>query len=227
MTTMPTTSDLATRRRPRPARPGTLMAAALLAATMLGGCSILGGSKDRQILYSPQPALQADSSWPSVDWQLTIATVQVARPADSARIAVRPTPQELQVYKDAAWAQRPSELLEQALLRMLEDSGKIPAVSRVGSGVNGDFRLLLDMRRFESDYAGGAVPQAVIEVNAKLLHAGDDGVVASRTFTQSVPASGTAVPEVVQAFEQGLGRVSRDLSGWVLATGQAHRRGHR
>jgi cholesterol transport system auxiliary component len=198
---------------------------AAVLALGLAGCSLLGGSKSAPTRYAPQPRVQADPSWPSVDWQLTLAAVQVARPVDSARIAVRPAPQELQVYKDATWAQRPAEMVERTLLRLLEDSGRIPGVARAGSGVNADYRLLLDVRRFESDYAGGASPQAVIEINAKLLHAQDADVVATRSFVQAAPAGGTAVPQVVDAFERGLGAISREIAGWTLASGQSHEGG--
>lgn len=204
--------------------PARLLLAGLLAAAVLSGCSLLGGRKNAPTTYAPQPALQADPAWPAVRWQLALAQVQSARPVDSARIAVRPVPQELEVYKDANWAQRPAEMLERALLRVLEDSGKIPAVARVGSGVNADYRLLLDVRRFESDYAGASTPRAVIEVNAKLMHAQDRDVVASRTFLHAEPAGATDVARVVDAFERGLGRVSRDIAGWTLTTGQSHER---
>lgn len=202
--------------------PHAALLGALAMALAAPGCALLGGGKDPATLYAPQPAVQADAAWPQVDWQLVVASVQVARPVDSVRIAVRPTPQELQVYKGAQWAQRPAEMLERTLLRLLEDSGKIPAVARAGAGVGADYRLVLDVRRFEADYAGAQVPSAVIEVNAKLLHAQDRDVVASRTFLQATPAAGTAVPQVVEAFESGLGAIARDVAGWTLATGSAH-----
>lgn len=208
---------------PTPALARRALATSLLALALLGtGCSLLGGRKDPPTIYAPQPVVQADSAWPAVDWQLAIAAVQTARPVDSTRIVVRPTPQEMQVYKGASWAQRPGEMVERSLLRLLEDSGRIPAVTRAGTGVNADYRLVLDVRRFESDYAGAATPSAVIEVNAKLLHAQDRDVVASRTFLQATPAAGTAVPDVIAAFELGLGSLTRDIAGWTLTTGRAH-----
>ena len=70
---------------------------------------------------------------------------------DSARVAVRPVPGELQVYKGALWASAPPDLLEAAVLRLLEDSGKLPAASRQGSGIDGDYRLVMDIRHFEAD----------------------------------------------------------------------------
>src|SRR3546814_12581030 len=83
-------------------------------------------------------------------------------------------------------------MVEDGVLRALEDSGRIGAVARQGSGINGDYKLVMDLRRFEADYAGAAVPSATIEVNAKLLHSADQRVAASRTFQASRPAADAA-----------------------------------
>jgi cholesterol transport system auxiliary component len=202
----------------RLARPA-LLAAALLA----GGCASLIGAGEATSIYAPAPAIQPDSAWPSVPWQVVVSASSAAAITDSQRIAVRPQPSELQVYKDASWARRPTDMVEETVLRTLEDSGRIGAVARPGMGVDADYRLVLDLRRFESDYRGGATPAAVVEVNAKLLHAQDERVVASRTFLQAQPATGTAVQEVVTAFEQALSGVGRDVAGWTLTAGEAHR----
>src|SRR3546814_4964845 len=84
------------------------------------------------------------------------------------------------------------QMLEDAVLRALEDSGRIGAVARQGSGINGNYKLVMDLRRFEADYAGAAVPAATIEVNAKLLHSADQQVAASRTFQAARPEIGRA-----------------------------------
>ena len=196
---------------------------ACLGMLLLAGCSILGPKpKAAATIYAPDPRVQAEASWPTVRWQVALGRPQGSRNIDSQRIAVRPTPNELQVYKGAQWAKPPGEMLEDALLRALEDSGRIPAVGRQGSGIGADYRLLLDLRRFESDYAGNATPAATIEVSAKLLHVKSQQVVASRTFLQAQPAAGTAVPEVVDAFEQALATISRELAGWTLMTGNSY-----
>ena len=196
---------------------------------LLSACAALGGgSNGAAAIYAPDPRVPADPAWPAVSWQLSVTSPLAARLLDSARIVVRPSPNEMQVYKGASWAKRPSEMLEDALLRALEDSGRIPAVARQGSGVSADYKLVLDLRRFESDYVqAGAVPAATIEVNAKLLHARDQQVVATRTFLHAQPAASTAVPDVVVAFEQALGAVSHELAGWVLNSGATHNRSAR
>ena len=107
----------------------------LAAALTLGlaGCSLLGGKKEPVTIYAPEPRVAADPSWPTVDWQLVVAQPQASRMVDSSRIAVRPTPGELQVYKGVAWSRPPTEQLEDLVVRTLEDSGHIGAVARSGN----------------------------------------------------------------------------------------------
>ena len=107
------------------------------------------------------------------------------------------------------------------MLRTLEDSGRIGAVARLETGLRADFKLALDVRRFEADYAGQPLPAATVEVSAKLLDARDQRVVASRVFLHAQPATGTAVPAVAAAFGQALDALAGDIAGWTLASGQA------
>src|SRR4051812_12455467 len=104
--------------------------AGLSLAFLLGGCSVLGGSKAPSTIYAPEPAVASDPSWPNANWQLAIAHPDAARMTDTLRIAVRPTPGELEVYKGASWAKTPSDQLQDTILRTLEDSHHIAAVAR-------------------------------------------------------------------------------------------------
>ncbi|WP_425603378.1 ABC-type transport auxiliary lipoprotein family protein [Luteimonas endophytica] len=199
----------------------TALAAAL--AVSVAGCGLLGGAGDheRATIYAPDVRIEPDPSWPRVDWQLAIGNAASSRVTDSPRINVRPVPSELEVYAGAAWAQPATELLEDTLLRAFEDSGRIEAVAGNDSGIRSDYKLVLDLRRFESDYAGAAVPSATIEVAAKLLYNREQRVAASRTFLQAVPAEGTDVDAVVAAFEQALAALTAEVVGWTLASGNA------
>ena len=190
-----------------------------LAAVALAGCSIVGGSKEPSTIYAPMPQVQADPEWPTLDAQLAIGRPHVAGMLDGTRIAVRPVPGELQVYKGALWAKDPGEQLRDAVLQTLEESGKLAAVARQGSGLAADYRLELDVRRFEADYAGGPVPAAMLEVNAKLVRSVGQTLVASQTFRQTAAAAGTDTALVTRAFGEALGAIAHDIAGWTLATG--------
>ncbi|MFC3551492.1 ABC-type transport auxiliary lipoprotein family protein [Lysobacter cavernae] len=199
-----------------------------LALLALAGCSILSDKpSDRSTTYILDPRVPADPTWPSAQWQLALTSPEASRTIDSLRIAVRPVPNEIQAYKGARWSRLPSGMLEDTVLRALEDSGRIPAVARQGTGVGAQYKLVMEIRRFESDYAGTAAPVATIEVVAKLLHNQDQQIVATRTFEQKQPPRSSAVPDVVVAFEQALGTMSHDITGWTLASGNAHEATHR
>ena len=194
---------------------------AVVALHALAGCSILGSEqRDPVTIYAPRPQVATDPSWPTVAWQLSVGRPTAPRVVDSPRIAVRPVPGELQIYRGASWSQPSTDLVETTVLRALEDSGRIPAVARDGSGLRADYKLVMDLRRFESDYAGVAIPSATIELTAKLLHASDQRIVASRTFLQVQPASGTEMAEVTSAFDLALGKLGAEVVGWVLVTGE-------
>lgn len=192
---------------------------------LLAGCSVLGSKqRDPVTIYAPQVRVTPDQAWPSVTWQLSVSKPTAARVVDSPRIAVRPVPGELQVYKGATWSQPSTDLVEATVLRGLEDSGKIPAVARAGSGIRADYRLVMDLRRYEADYAGNAVPSATIELTAKLMHLSEQRVVASRTFLQVEPSSSVEVAQVATAFDTALEKLGSQVIGWVLTTGEADAR---
>lgn len=202
------------------------LAVALFALT-LAGCSILSDKpSERSTTYIVDPRVQPDPSWPTANWQLSLSSPEASRAIDSLRIAVRPVPNEIQSYKGARWARLPSGMLEDTVLRALEDSGRIGTVARQGTGVGAQYKLVMEVRRFESDYAGTASPTVVVEVAAKLLHNQDQQIVAAHTFVQKQAPASTAVPDVVEAFDQALGAIGRDITGWTLTSGNAHEASH-
>jgi cholesterol transport system auxiliary component len=204
----------------RPTLTRILLPAAMLA--LLGGCSLLGSNERSAVtIYSPVVRIQADPGWPKVDWQLVLVKPSAARVVDSPRINVRPSPSELEVYKGVSWAQPATDMLDDALVRGFEDSGRINGVARATTGIRADYKLALDVRRFEADYRGQATPTALIEVNAKLIHVVDQRVVADRTFRQEQPVPSTATADVARAFEQGLQATTSEVVGWTLVSGQA------
>jgi len=211
----------------RPLVPARRAAVLLPLLFALGGCSVFGsGQRDPVTIYTPQLAAQADPSWPTADWQLAIARPTAARMVDSSRIGVRPVPGEVQVYRGAVWAQPPTDLIEAGVLRVLEDSGKIAGVGRLATGMRSDYRLAMDLRRFDADYGGGALPAATIEISATLLNNRDQRIVARRTFRRAQPATATDVASVAQAFDQALASIAGEIAGWTLAQGQGDAQAH-
>lgn len=201
--------------------PRSSAALACAGLVALSACSVLPKREPTQVFTPSHSAVAAGADWPTVRWSLLIAKPSASQQIDSERIAVQPGPGAVQVYNAAAWSDPATELVQTALLRGFEDSGKILAVARPGTGVHGDYSLQTEVRSFTSVYQGGT-PQAVVEVYARLVHPADGGVVAAKLFRETEPAAGTDVTQVVDAFSRALDRTRDGVIGWTLATGQAH-----
>ena len=187
---------------------------------LLGGCAAIGGPKTEVAVFAPVSAPTADPAWPTVAWSLSVGTDAANQMLDSDRIAVRPTPERFQAYKGARWADNAPELLQTAVLEAFEDSGRIRSVGRfAGSGSRSDFGLLLEVRAFETDYASGR-PEAVVEVQARLVQFRGGGVVASKRFRQAVPGATPEIDAMVGAFGKALSALETELVGWTLAEGE-------
>lgn len=204
-----------------PARlPSLLFAAAL--GLSLSGCISLISEPEPIVVYSLRAdAPETPASQPEVPWSLTVIRPYSAGILDSNRIAVRPASQVLQVYKGAHWSDPLPDLVQSALVERFEDSGLIASVSRQNSGVPAEVALLVDIRQFEAVYGSDAkVPDAVIRLHAKVLEYPSNRVIASRTFDASVRPASKEIPDVVQAFEQGLDTLTKDIMAWTLRNGK-------
>ena len=187
-----------------------------LLSLLLAGCGSIGGPKTEVNVYSPATAVTADASWPKADWSLSVGVSAANAMHDSPRIVVRPSANVVQTYKGARWADNAPDLLQTAVIEAFEDSGRVRSVTRFGGGsVRGDYGLWLEVRQFESVYEGGA-PQAVVEVQARLVKLHGGGLVATRRFRQAVPGRTPEVDDIVAAFGEAMSALSTDLVGWTL-----------
>jgi cholesterol transport system auxiliary component len=191
----------------------------LTALLSLAGCSILP-EREPISVYEPvfsEPA--AHPEWPQANWSLLVARPVASQQLDSERITVRPSPGALQVYKGAAWSDNAPDLMQSSLLRGFQDAKNILSVSRSGGGVRGQFQLLSDLRAFESVYAQPGQPQAVIELYVRLVRTSDGQVVAARGFREVEASSDDNLGSVVDAFSRSINRLTDDVVGWALVSG--------
>lgn len=195
---------------------------ALALALPLAGCISLIKEPDPIAVYTLRPQAVDAASLPEVNWSLTVIRPNSIAFLDSNRIAVRPKPNILQVYKGANWSESLPDLVQVNLVQVLENSGRIKSISRQTSGVPAEVAMLVDIRQFESVYAPGAkIPDAVIQMHVKVLEYPSNRVIAAKTFSASVPAAGKEIPEVVLAFERGLNAVTADIVAFTLASGRS------
>jgi cholesterol transport system auxiliary component len=196
------------------------IASLVLFLPLIGCSSLLPKAVPQQIITS-QVHVDPDPAWPQVGWQLTVVQPTASDILDSRRMAVIPSPGRIEVYKGVSWEDTVPNIVQDTVVQAFEDSGKILAVGHQTSGLRTDYLLLLELRDDQAVYrTASAPPEVVLVVNAKLIDYTTSRAVASRTFRETVPASGTAVPAVAQAFDSALGAFVHELVGWTLVSGQ-------
>jgi len=208
------------------ALPG-LMAAAM-AATLAGCVQLVGDGDARVYFLSPKSHFDTLPARPA-SWQLVVEEPAPAGGLDTARIAVHPQPFEIRYYSAARWAARAPAMVQTLIVESFENSGRLPGATRPGSAIRPDFRLRVELREFQAEYAaadaddvggGAASPVVHVALVAQLVHRDRRRIVGSRRFAVRVTAESGALPAVVAAFDAALGRVLKELVGWTLACGE-------
>ncbi|WP_341780601.1 ABC-type transport auxiliary lipoprotein family protein [Ectopseudomonas mendocina] len=194
----------------------------LLAATLLGACSILPQSEPLDVYLLPATELPAQTQ--HVDWSLRVGSPVSNQLLDGTRIVVMPEPGRINTYQGVRWSERTPQLLRGRLLDAFQDDGRIQALSNEDQRLQADLELVSDLRSFHAEYRDGT-PHALIRLEVSLVDARSQQIIASRRFSVSQAAGDTSVAAVVAAFGQAADQVARELVDWTLATGQRSRDG--
>lgn len=192
----------------------------LLAAGLLGACSILPQSEPLDIYLLPAAALPAQTQ--AVDWSLRIGTPSSGELLDGTRIVVLPEPGRINTYQGARWSERTPQLMRQRLLDAFQDDARVKALSTEDQHLQADLELVSELRSFQSQYRDGR-PEALIQLDVRLVDVRAQRILASRRFNVSQAAGDTSVAAVVAAFGQASDQLSRELVDWTLSEGQRSR----
>ena len=207
---------------PAPRRLRRLCLAAALVT--LAGCDrLLPGSGPPPQLYqlSPKSTFGEHLQLDKVRWQLTVEAPFAASALNTTRIAIMPSPMQLDYYARAAWTDRVPLMLQTLMVESFENSNRIIGVGRDTIGLRSDFVLKTELREFQAEAfdAGGGLVRVAID--AKLVEMPGRTIVAATEFRQTAPATIDEMPSVVAAFDDALGAVLKQLVVWTLRSGQA------
>jgi cholesterol transport system auxiliary component len=192
----------------------------LLTASLLSACSILPQSEPLDIYLLPATTLPAQTQ--TVEWSLRINTPSSGELLDGTRIVVLPEPGRINTYQNARWSERTPQLVRLRLLDAFKDDGRIKALSTEDQHLQADLELVSELRSFQSQYRDGS-PEALIQLDVRLVDVRAQRILASRRLHASQLASDTSVAAVVAAFGQAGDRLSRELVDWTLNKGQRSR----
>jgi cholesterol transport system auxiliary component len=197
--------------------------AAVGTAVALAGCDVkLPGEGPPPRLFTLNAKTTFDTDLPTVNWQLIIEMPSAPASLDTVRIAVQRSPLNLDYYASAAWTDRVPSMIQTLLISSFENTGKIVAVGRESVGLRADFLLKTDIRNFEVEYVPeGASPR--VHIVAKLIKMPEREIIADRTCDYKQPASSDQLEQIVESYNDVLGRCMRRIVEWTLRTGASYK----
>jgi len=199
-----------------------LLLGSLGLAPLIAGCSeLIPGQGPPPALYRLTPKSTFAADLPTVAWQLVLAQPDADASLDTTRIALMTEPTRVEYYASSGWTDRAPIMVQTLLLESFENSGKIVSVGRRAIGLRADFELRSELREFQAEYFTGTL-QVNVALNVKLVRAAERTIVGSQSFKVSAAASEDAMPAIVQAFDDALGDVLKQVVDWTLRTGQAN-----
>jgi cholesterol transport system auxiliary component len=209
-----------------------LLGAGLLAplGPALTACeSLLPGSGPPPRLFELTPKTTFRDGLPMVDWQLGLELPFAATSLNTTRIALQNTPTEVEYYARASWTDRAPLMVQTVMIQSFEASGGIVAVGREAVALRADYLLRTELRKFEAEYfdEGRAVtgaPLVRVRINAKLVAMPRRSIVGAKDFEATWRASTNQIDAVVDAFDEALGKVLKNLVEWTLLEGERAKR---
>jgi cholesterol transport system auxiliary component len=194
----------------------------LALSAMSSACvSVLPEAKPPAPRYVLSP-VEFATQGPEVSWSLAVEDPSATRVYDTTKIAALREPGRVEFFMGGEWADRGSRLVQTALVRSFENSGRILAVGDRIDLPAANFILNTDIRALDANYETGA-PVAEFAVFARVTD-GQGKVIAVKLFRRSVPAAANTVPEVAKALNEAVSAALAEIVEWTFATGEAAKR---
>lgn len=192
--------------------------AGLVLAALVGGCELIRAAEEPTDLYTITPKSTFEPNMPDVYWQLAVETPVSSANLNTGRIAIAMSPTSSDYYSKTAWTDRAPLMVQTRIVDSFENSKKIVAVARESVALRANYVLQPDLRNFEAMYFYGGTPIVKVKLVVKLVRMPERQIIGVATFERCVRARADKVPKVVEAFDQALGSVMKQLVNWTLKT---------
>lgn len=193
----------------------------VLPALAVGACAnLVPGRGPAPDLYRLTPKSTFDEDLPDVTWQMVVPPPLADAGLDTVRIGLQRLPTRVEYYALADWVDRAPFMVQTLIIESFENSGRIIGVGREASGLNVNFSLTTELREFQAFYYDSSLPRVRVGLNAKLIMLPERIIVANQSFESIVQAERDELQLIVEAFDEALGKVLRDLVGWTLRAGE-------
>ena len=117
--------------------------------------------------------------------------------------------EQLGTYEYQRWAEPPTEMIQEVLLRELRSSGRYRAVHYRRSNMQGDFAIRGRLYDFKEVDGGQMSARVTLELEMRDLKSG--ATVWTHYYTRDEPASGKDVPALVTALDKNVQRGVKEV----------------
>ncbi|MEP4431276.1 MAG: ABC-type transport auxiliary lipoprotein family protein, partial [Hyphomicrobiales bacterium] len=166
------------------------------------------------------PKSTFSSGLPRIRQQIVVDQPTATAAVNNDRIAVQPTPLQVQYLPGARWVDRAPVLVQTLLIESYENTGKVGAVGSSSVGLRADYIIVTDVREFQARVPNGAPPDSPLQVhvrlNIKVIDAGLDQIIASRSFEELESTASDKPEDIAEAFDEALGDALRDSVEWSI-----------
>ena len=182
-----------------------------LMALFLCGCGAARPSKYYQLtIPGDAPAGQAGDPAPT-SVTLLIGNLFASDLYREDRIVYSAAGEQMGTYEYERWAEPPTEMIQEVLLRELRSSGRYRAVFTHKSDTNGDFLLRGRLYDFKEVSEKGMLARLTVEFEMRDLKNG--ATVWTHYYQHDEPVNGKNVSAVVAALDQNVQRAVKEVLG--------------
>jgi ABC-type uncharacterized transport system auxiliary subunit len=175
---------------------------AALAAGLLGGCGAARPSKYYQLTVPTEAAPAADRSPYPVT--LLLGPLRASHLYREDRIVYSSKGQNMGAYEYQRWAEPPTEMIVNVLLRDLRASGRYRAVDALRSNSHGDYILYGRLYDFKEVSASPLMARITVDIEMRETKTGS--TVWTHFYSHDEPVSGKDVSAVVAALDRNAQR---------------------
>lgn len=170
-------------------------------------------------LFELTPKSTFPPDLPQARSTVRVEAVTATAGLNTTRIALRPSPTELDYYAGVLWIDVVPVMVQNLLIESLENSGRVDALGPSAAGVPAAYALLAHVREFQAEYPqGGGLPSVRVRMQARLVTLPRRESVDAAGAEADMPAASGSIDAVVTAFDDALGSVLRDIVSWTART---------
>ncbi len=182
----------------------------VMVAVFLGGCGAARPSKYYQLTVPGDVAAAGQATDPA-PVTLLVGNLLASHLYREDRIVYSTGGEQMGTYEYQRWAEPPTEMVQEMLLRELRASGRYRAVYAQRSNINGDF--LLRGRIYDFKEVSGSAMAARVTVEFEMRDLKSGATVWTHYYQHDEAVNGKDVPAVVAALDKNVQRGVKEVLG--------------